>query len=98
METQAEENSMSENAKTPASGRPRYIWELTEVELEVQLAPGIHAVRQDLFAKGLPVSYIDESCCESESHFVNEYADGRKYLIEFNSLSRRETVLRQVNG
>ncbi len=89
---------MSENAKTPASERPRYIWELTEVELEVQLAPGIHAVRQELFAKGLPVSYIDESCCESECQFVNEYADGRKYLIEFHLLSRRESVIRELHG
>ncbi len=74
------------------------IWELTEVEFEERLNPGIQALRHELFAKGLPVSYMDATCCESEGHFVNEYADGSKYLIEFNVYTRVERVVRQLHG
>ncbi len=76
----------------------KHIWEMTEAEFATQLRPGIVAIRQALFAKGLPISYIDHDCCERETHFVNEYADGTKYLIEFHWIARREYVIRQLNG
>lgn len=74
------------------------IWELTETEFKERLHPGVLAVRQELFDQGLPISYIDGACCESETHFVNEYADGRKHLIQFNVYTRKEIVVRHLNG
>ncbi|MDJ1480586.1 hypothetical protein QNI16_08825 [Cytophagaceae bacterium YF14B1] len=74
------------------------IWELTESEFTERLLPGVLAIKEELFEKGLPVSYIDTTCCESEFHFVNEYADGSKRLIHFNIYTRKESVVRVLNG
>ena len=74
------------------------VWELTEAEFEHRITPAVEAARQRRFEKDLPISYQDETVCETANQFVHEYSDGRKYLVELNVSSRQYKTIRELNG
>ena len=73
----------------------RSIFDLTAEEREARLRPATDKVVQDLFAKGLPLTYHDDRCL-AEDHFIQEYEDGRIHLVSFDIDSRKVTVIKDL--
>lgn len=55
------------------------IFDLTTEEMEIRLTPALIKLKEELFSKGLPLTYQDDRC-PTEDHYVQEYEDGTCFL------------------
>ena len=67
--------------------KSKSVFELSEKEEEARLQAATDKVIKDLYAKGLPMVFQDDRC-PTEYHFIQEYEDGRTYLVLFDIPSR----------
>jgi len=70
------------------------ILDLSEEEIEERFRHRLEGLKNEIFAKGLPLTYQDERC-STPDFFIREYEDGRTFLaildrdkLEFDSIRR----------
>jgi len=71
----------------------RHIFELTDQERHDRLMPVLLEELRRTAAMNLPIIYLNKDCTQ-KNHFIHEYPDGRKYLIEINCENSVETILK----
>jgi hypothetical protein len=71
------------------------IFGLDPAQLAKRLQPGVDAIKQKRFSKGLPLVYQDDRC-PTERHYIHEYEDGRTYLMLFDANSREYTLIKDL--
>ncbi len=81
---------------TENNNNAKSVFELTQEDLDVRLLPLMNDAIAKRYDKGLPVSYRDDRC-PTAWHFIHEYADGKKFLVQLDEATRDFGTIQQLD-
>ena len=73
------------------------VFDLTDKEEEERLQAVTEKLKKEIYAKGLPIVYQDDRC-PTESHFIQEYEDGRLHLVLLDIPNRNYIFVKDLKN
>jgi hypothetical protein len=74
--------------------RHKQVFEMNSNELNVQLRNTLDKELKFQASKNIPLVYRNNFCFK-ENQFIHEYPNGKKFLIEQDQATSKETILRE---
>ncbi len=72
------------------------VFELTDEEEEERLQAAADKLKEEIYAKGLPLVFQDKRC-PTNCHFIEAYEDGRINLVLFDIDTREHIFVKKLS-
>ncbi|HMG68067.1 MAG TPA: hypothetical protein VK588_10285 [Chitinophagaceae bacterium] len=79
----------------PKTKDQKSVFDLTDEEEEERLQAVTDRLRQEIYAKGLPIVYQDDRC-PTDNHYIERYEDGRTALVLFDINTRKYIPVKEL--